>query len=602
MTSKELRMNHRPPAHRYIHPTGPDTVLVRLRVYLDGGAIPESCFILYSCGRGWESAPMYLSVTTRDSIYYEIELQVAEPKLKYSFEIKTHGSFYSYGDKYSAVKGNSPQEIFPFRYRWNPQEVFVIPHWVRDSVFYQIFPERFYNGNSSNDPLNTVPWDSCPEICNFFGGDLEGIEEKIPYLVELGVTALWLNPIFFSLSNHKYNTSDFMSVDPTFGDENILRNLIDKLHDNGIRIVLDCVFNHTGTDFWAFRDVIRHGESSQFKDWYYIHDYPVKIHPNANYECWWDISDLPKLNAENPEVREYLLSVAAYWTKNFDIDGWRLDVPNEMSHDFWIEFRKVVKGINPESYIVGEIWDDGRPWLQGDQFDAVMNYLFRDNCLDFFASKKMTVSDFEHRMGMLRLRYSQQVNLSMLNLLGSHDTPRILTVFKEERPLIAGTPEPEVTEKKMRPAIIFQMTYPGTPMVYYGDEVGMSGGPDPGCRCAMLWNPEDQNQRLKEFYSSLIKLRVNNEALKRGAYVPLVADDTGKILAFARIREKKVCLVLLNLNSKETQCSIPVRLLNLPDGMEFRDHLSDQVCTIKDSMVTIPHVQGDYGAILVSVD
>lgn len=601
MVSKELRMNHRP-AHRYIHPTGPDTVLVRLRVYLDGGAIPESCFILYSCGKGWESAPMLLSVTTRDSVYYGVELQVPQPELKYSFEIITGDAFYSYGNKYCAIKDQPLREIIPFRFKWNPHEVFVVPEWIRDSVFYQIFPERFFNGNPQNDPHQVVPWDSCPGHCTFVGGDLEGIEQKIPYLVDLGVTALWLNPIFFSLSNHKYNTSDFLSVDPHFGDEEILKRLVQKLHANGIRIILDCVFNHTGTDFWAFRDVLEHGEASQFKDWYYINEFPVKIHPKANYECWWDISDLPKLRVSNPEVKDYLLEVAAYWTKNFEIDGWRLDVPNEVSHDFWKEFRKVVKGINSESYIVGEIWDDGRPWLQGDQFDAVMNYLFRDNCLDFFARKKMSVSDFEHNMGMLRLRYSQQVNHSLLNLLGSHDTPRVLTVFKEERPHMAGSLETEEMTKKMRPAIIFQMTYLGTPMVYYGDEVGMSGGPDPGCRQAMVWNREDQDVELRDFYASLIKLRRNNEALRRGTLVPLVADDAGKILAFARIRGKQVCLVLLNLNSKDIQCSIPVRLLNLPQGMKFRDSLSGKLCTVKDDEITIPVVQGDYGSILVSVD
>lgn len=594
-----LRMNHRPSSQRYIHPTGPDTILVRLRIYLDGGAVPESCFILYSSGMGWESSPMTLSVVTRDSIYYEIELALPKPKLKYSFEIKTSASFYSYGDKYCPAIDNKFREIIPFIFEWNPGEVFQTPEWVQDAVFYQIFPERFCNGNSLNDPFPIVPWDSCPAVDNFFGGDLEGIEEKIPYLTDLGITALWLNPIFTSSSNHKYNTRDFMSIDPHFGDEKILRRLVDKLHDNGIKIILDCVFNHTGRDFWAFKDVLELGEDSTFKDWYYINEFPVRISPSPTYECWWDIADLPKLKVSNPEVKEYLLSVASYWTKSFNIDGWRLDVPNEVSHDFWIEFRKVIKDINPDCYIVGEIWDDGRPWLQGDQFDAIMNYLFRENVLDFFARKKMEVNDFEHHMGMLRLKYPQQVNLSLLNLLGSHDTPRVLTVFEEEWPHISGSPNIEEIKKKMRPAVIFQMTYIGIPMIYYGDEVGISGGPDPGCRKTMPWEDEEQDKELRDFYSLLIKLRLNNNALKRGAFIPLAADRANRIYAFARALGKQVCLVILNLNSKDTECSIPVRLLHLPQGMEFKDALSSQICTVTDNKITVQQLEGDFGAILL---
>jgi len=538
---------------------------------------------------------------TRDSIYYEIELKLPAPRLKYSFEVKTGTAFYSYGDRTGTVAYQRPREIIPFLFQWDPTQVFTVPEWVRDAVFYQIFPERFFNGNYLNDPPVTVPWDTCPSIDNFFGGDLEGIEQKIPYLVELGVTALWLNPIFASPSNHKYNTSDFMTVDPHFGDEIILKRLIQKLHDNGIRIILDCVFNHTGTDFWAFRDVLELGEASAYKDWYYFHEFPVRIKPKPTYECWWDVPDLPKLRVSNPKVRDYLLSVAAYWTKNFDIDGWRLDVPNEVSHDFWVDFRKVVKEINPEAYIVGEIWDDGRPWLQGDQFDAVMNYLFRDNVLDFFARKKMGVSDFEHHMGMLRLKYSQQVNLSLLNLLGSHDTSRVLTVFKEERPHMAGSLEIDEIKKKMYPAIIFQMTYLGAPMIYYGDEIGMLGGADPGCRQTMRWKEDEQDKDLLALYSALIKLRLKQAPLRRGNFVPLAADDANKIYAFARTLENQVCIVVLNLNSKDTEICIPVRLLNLPQGMKFRDALSDRLCVVVDNKLAIPRVKGDFGAVLVSI-
>lgn len=598
MEVTELRMNHRP-SQRYIHPTGPNKVLVRLRVYLEGCAIPEYCSILHSSGSGWQSSPMLLSVMTRDSIYYEVELALPKPMLKYSFEVKTGTTLVCYGDNSRCSPVQQFPEIVPFVFEWDPKEVFQTPEWVKEAVFYQIFPERFFNGNTSNDPWITVAWDSCPSTTNFFGGDLEGIENKIPYLAELGVTALWLNPIFLSPSNHKYNTSDYMSIDPHFGDEKIFARLVKKLHDHGIRIILDGVFNHTGTDFWAFKDVLKLGPQSRFKDWYYIHEFPVKMEPRATYDCWWDIADLPKLNVSNPEVRDYLLSVAAYWTEKFAIDGWRLDVPNEVSHDFWVKFRKVIKSINPDAYIVGEIWDDGRPWLQGDQFDAVMNYLFRDNVLDFFARKKMEVSDFEHHMGMLRLRYPQQVNLALLNLLSSHDTARLLTVFKEERPHMAGSLDSEEIKKKMRPAVLFQMTYVGAPMIYYGDELGMSGGPDPGCRRAMVWKEREQDKELHALYSNLIKLRLNHAALRKGAFIPLAADDAHRVYAFARKLGEEVCIIILNLNSKDIKYSVPLRLLQLPEGTCFKDALSSQICTVKENMLTIPKLEGDYGAILI---
>lgn len=593
-----LRVNHRTSA-RYIHPTASDRIMVRIRIYLDGAAPPEACYIRFQAGELWQRSEMLLSVVTRDSVYFEKELTLPEPSLKYSFEVKAGNTLTYLGGNSCDLTVEDSQEIVPFLFEWNPEKVFSIPQWVREAVFYQIFPERFCNGNTLNDPPNTVPWESCPSPTNFFGGDLEGIEQKIPYLVELGVTALWLTPIFSSVSNHKYNTSDYMVIDPHFGTEEILKRLVKKLHDNGIRIILDCVFNHTGTDFWAFRDVLKKGPESHFKDWYYIREFPVRMEPHPTYECWWDIADLPKLNVPNPEVKQYLLDVAAYWTREFEIDGWRLDVPNEVSHDFWIEFREVVKNINPECYIVGEIWDDGRPWLQGDQFDAVMNYLFRDNVLDFFARKKMEVSDFDHHMGNLRLQYPQQVNLSLLNLMGSHDTARVLTVFSEEVPHVTDPPELEESKKRMRPAIIFQMTYPGAPMIYYGDEVGMAGGPDPGCRRAMIWEHDQQDRELFSFYSSLTRLRKENCALTKGAFIPLAADDAGKLYAFARCFNDRLCIVVLNLNSKDVQCAIPVRTLNLLNGTHFQDALKAQECIVEDNKLFIPKIEGFYGAILM---
>jgi len=264
----------------------------------------------------------------------------------------------------------------------------------------QIFPDRFYNGNPANDPPGTEPWGNKPTNDNFFGGDLEGLLEKIPYLHQLGVNALYLNPIFSAPSNHKYDTNDYLIIDPSFGNRTVLRKLVKSLHSHGIRIILDGVFNHTGTGFWAFRDVLAKGEASPYKDWYYFEGFPVRMEPKPNYQCWWDIASLPKLRATNPEVRQYLLAVGTHWLREEGINGWRLDVPNEIEPAFWEEFRRQVKEVDPQAYLTGEIWRDARFWL-GKYFDGVMNYSFRQLVLDCFADKRFPLSTLDFLPGLV---------------------------------------------------------------------------------------------------------------------------------------------------------------------------------------------------------
>ena len=315
-----------------------------------------------------------------------------------------------------------------------------------------------------------------------------------------------------------------MKVDPSFGDPDKFKEMVSDLHTAGIRIILDGVFNHTGDTFWAFQDIVKKGRDSRYVNWYYIHDFPIRKFPKPNYEAWWGFSHLPKLNMENPEVRSYILDVVRYWME-LGVDGWRLDVPNEIGHFFWREFRHHVKGINPEAYIVGEIWHNGKPWLQGDQFDAVMNYVFRDAVLDFFARRCCEASDFVKRLESTRADYPDTVSMVLLNLLGSHDTERVLTAFCGNK-------------KQMIPAIVFQMTYPGTPIVYYGDEVGMKGIKDPGCRGTMIWDESKQDRELFTLYKNLIRLRNNSVALRRGDMRWLMTDDPTRTLAFARTHER----------------------------------------------------------------
>lgn len=416
------------------------------------------------------------------------------------------------------------------------------PAWAAESVFYQIFPDRFCNGNSQNDPQNIAAWNDAPNCNNFFGGDLEGIMAKLPYLKELGVTAIYLNPVFDSPSNHKYNATDYLKIAPEFGDLATFKKLVAEVHRLDMKIILDGVFNHTGDTFRAFRDVLEYGEKSRFKNWYHFHGFPVQQGQEPNYECWWNFGSLPKLNHDNPEVIRYLLKVVTFWMST-GIDGWRLDVPNEVKMDFWRVFRKLVKSINSEAFIVGEIWDDAHQWLTGDTCDAVMNYCWRDAVIQYFAHNASTVNDFRNRLSINREGLPWEYTLSAYNLLGSHDTPRFLTMCGGDC-------------RKVLVATAFQYTYPGIPTVYYGDEIGLTGGKDPECRKTMKWNPREQNQELLESYRKLGRLRREHSALRTGKYYDLPLND--EIFAFIRYNEQERILVCVNGDRLPHRLDLPL--------------------------------------------
>jgi glycosidase len=407
-----------------------------------------------------------------------------------------------------------------------------VPDWVKDAVFYQIFPERFANGDTTNDPPDKEPWGGTPKVNNYFGGDLKGVTDHLDYLQDLGINAIYFNPIFESPSNHKYHTSDYMKIDHNFGNDTTFKELLDECHRRGIRVVIDGVFNHTGVHFWAFEDIKKNEAESKYLKWYDVKSFPVGPPDKPNYEAWWGLGDLPKLMTDNPEVRKYLFGATTKWTK-MGIDGWRLDVPNEMSHDFWIQWRKLVKKLNPDAYIVGEIWDDATPWLQGDQFDAVMNYRFRGACVGFIALENLTASQFDSILAVQRAQYPDTVNFVLQNLLGSHDTERFLTLSDGD-------------DDKLKLSVLMQMTYPGAPMVYYGDEIGMEGGKDPDCRKTMVWDKSKWNTGLLAWYKRLIRIRNENPVLRRGSFTRLDVDNKRKTYWFIREFEGTKAVVILN--------------------------------------------------------
>lgn len=478
----------------------------------------------------------------------------APSKVRYSFELEDGGQVFRYPVK--------KRERFTCSTKVAAR--LVTPDWVRDAVFYQIFPDRFRNGNPNNQPrLKKRPagtpwhvddryleeWDAKPSHFNFMGGDLAGITERADYIRSLGVNTLYLNPIFKAASNHRYDASDYETIDPALGTLDEFHELRDAFKKRGMRMILDCVFNHTGDSHYAFQDVMKKGKSSKFWDWYFIEGFPVVQSPKPNYKAWWGFGSLPQLNTKNPKVVDHLLKVSKQWLKEGS-QGWRLDVPNDLdavNPDFWPEFRRVVKKHDPDAYVVGEIWTDARAWLQGDKFDAVMNYPVRSAALEFCAKGGIDAKAFQAKLSQQLATYPEAALRVQFNLLGSHDTARLLTVAGGD-------------SRRARLAMTFLYGWSGAPVLYYGDEVGLDGGKDPACRKTFPWETDRQDKTTLAHVRALGKLRQQERTLRRGT-IRFVHGE-GKVSAFVREAERgepgRPVLCLLNSSDSATTVRIPL--------------------------------------------
>ncbi|WP_310549753.1 alpha-glycosidase [Paenibacillus glufosinatiresistens] len=501
----------------------------------------------YAWDRTKELIPMTLLTSDSMFDYWECESVPPYRRLKYGFLLlQGDEQIWMTENGYQEEQPANPNRLFEFPYL-NLSDVFAPPAWVKDTVFYQIFPERFANGDPSLDPEGAEPWGAAPTPENFFGGDLQGVIDHLDHLSELGITGIYFTPIFAATTNHKYDTEDYLRVDPQFGDTETLKRLVGECHKRGIRVLLDAVFNHSGRTFAPFVDVLENGENSRYKDWFHVRSFPLEIEDDVpTYDTFAFEPKMPKLNTQNPEVKKYLLEVAEYWIKEVGIDGWRLDVASEVSHEFWRDFRRVVKQANPEAYILGEIWHESAPWLEGDQFDAVMNYPFTDAVIDFFVRGDLDAAGFANSIGRQFSRYSMQVNEAAFNLLDSHDTARLLTLC-------------DGNKQKFKQAVAFQFTYMGAPCIYYGSEFGMDGGEDPGCRKCMVWEPELQDRDMFRFYQDLIRIRGNHEALRKGSIRFLEAAVKGSKLAYERRLGDEAILVLMNTGDCGQSFRLPVQ-------------------------------------------
>ena len=553
--------------------------------------------------------------------------------------------FHLLDGEFSNIKDESKY----FHYSKSSVQPFYTPDWVKDGIIYQIFTDRFYDGSSDNNPdfsewyydgINLPPsngkllkkytqyfhfeddWYDTegltkspfhhpdeegyqPDYNSFYGGDIKGIRQKLDYLEDLGVTIIYLNPLFEAKSNHKYDAVDYMKLDPHFGTEKDFKEFVRDAHNRGIRIILDVAFNHTGETFLAFQDGMKKGPESKYYDWYEWKKWPIpnpsdgsNFKPSDYYECWWGYGEMPNLNYDlneinpsensikdinlaNPnwEVVNYILSVGEYWISDMDIDGFRLDVPNEVPFWFWKLFREKVKSIKPDAYLVGELWSNAVDWVNNDYFDGVMNYAyFKDPVMRFFNTRECSAKDFDRDLKQGLFSYPMQATQVMMNLIDSHDTFRYLESC-----------DGDISRLEM--AVLFQMTYVGTPHIWYGDEVGMMGAHDPDCRRPFDWNYTENLKKvgLRDHYKKLIEIRKENSCLRTGSFSTLVAD--GMVYGYLRSDESSSIAIILNNDTKSHNIKIPFGSDNLLDLLSGKSYI------VKDGIVEI-ELSAMSGAIL----
>ena len=479
--------------------------------------------------------PMELVASDLYHEYWQAIVDSPYNRVYYYFELDDGNEIkLYYGDVFTdhLVDDRSQYFKLPFNHR---ADIAKVPDWVHDAVVYNIFPDSFATSHK-NITLEPAQLDyNGQTVKGKLGGTLRGVAENVDYLKELGINCVYVNPIFAAGEYHKYDLLDYFHVDPVFGGDEAFRDMVDTLHANGIRIIIDGVFNHCGWYFFAFDDVVRNQEKSKYCDWFYHLEFPVErpdtpeIYPT--YACFAYERMMPKLDTANPEVRDYFCKVGRFWVEEFGIDGWRLDVASEVDDGFWRAFRKAVKEVNPDALLIGEVWESANHWLQGDMFDSAMNYDFRKHCNLFFAEQSIDAADFAGRITNMLMRYRVQTVPAQLNLLDSHDVSRFLSLCNGDT-------------TKFKLAILFMMTFVGMPTVFYGDELGIQGILEEEYRHPMPWNGGDAD--LYAFFKKAIAMRHELTALRRGDFRMVSAEAESGLLVYTRKLEDEVITVCIN--------------------------------------------------------
>ena len=466
--------------------------------------------------------------------YYEAQLQMHLICLRYFFEFTDMQGEKVYYGNYEFDKEciTNRDRMFDCPQNLREEEMFEVPQWAANKVVYQIFPSRF----ATTQPVDKELWYKAPITpMDDLHGNLRGIIEHLDYIKDLGIDVVYLTPIFKSNSCHKYDTIDYYQVDPSFGTTEDLKELVQKSHERGMKVVLDAVYNHSGREFFAFQDILEKGEKSKYLDWYFIDELPPRGEWGEipNFKCFGYYGGMPKLNLKNPEVEKYITDVACYWIKECDIDGWRLDVGDEISHFFWKNFRKAIKAVKKDMLIIGEIWHYAGDFLEGDEWDTVMNYPFYLNLIDLLADEKINVSQFVQNLGYLKGRLNKKCYPLMWNLIDSHDTARFLHLCHDNK-------------KKQHLAAAFQLLLPGMPMVYYGDEYAMPGANDPDCRRGMYWDEEYQDKEMYNWYKKLMQIRKAHACIVEGEMIETITNDDDDTIVMIRKNGEETIAMLFN--------------------------------------------------------
>lgn len=541
------------PLSNYAFANSEHKLTIRIRTQKDN----VSACTLYYGDRACPSTPVVfeeiqMEIKARDELfdYYEATFETPYTRVCYYFKLQNEGEWtYYYSERFSnelailyfernIMEERSEYYQYPYILR---TEIPDVPAWFKKAVVYNIFPDSFV-GEKSGSP--TRPREVILEngkVCRSrLGGTLKEVIKNLDYIQALGVNCIYFNPIFAAGEYHKYDTIDYYHIDPCLGTNEEFKHLVEEIHKREMKIIIDGVFNHCSWEFSAFEDVMDKGEKSKYIDWFYDLKFPVRRPQSEKekpgYACFAYEPKMPKLNTSNEEVQKYFANVGTYWIREYEIDGWRLDVANEIDRNFWRKFREAVKKENKEAILIGEVWENAESWLRGDIFDSTMNYEFRRICRDHIIGDNKNALTAAKQLEQMRLRYPTNLVNGQLNLLDSHDVPRFLSLCRGDL-------------RKWKLACILLMLFPGVPSLFYGDEQAICGMKENEYRNPMVWS---QNTQLCGFVQKIIEIR--KEFIEEDTSYEVLWEETNeKRLTFVRDGRKGRLFVSLNVSDMDQE-------------------------------------------------